>query len=252
MTRVSCSRTPPHSNEYAAVWERALQRTRFSRHHQGTRLHRIRQQRCLGLSRLADLIAARLRALGGEVRQVAPPADMVRSEHPHPTRKRVVAQFRGSGTEEDSSARAHGHGLSTGDARSATLPHRRRPRIRLGIADNNRVSHLSCIRCRCLRPVVARCLMTVLINADEEVSSPASRRSNPTQLGAEHDLVLSCEGFDGDANPAVDDGDWCCPTRRSGTCFACRARRLRRTQRALRSLRTRYSSRATCQMPLRE
>jgi glutamate carboxypeptidase len=36
-------------------------------------------------------------------------------------------------------------------------------------------------------------LLTVLINSDEEVSSPGSR-SLITRLGSEHDLVLSCEG----------------------------------------------------------
>jgi acetylornithine deacetylase/succinyl-diaminopimelate desuccinylase-like protein len=36
-------------------------------------------------------------------------------------------------------------------------------------------------------------LITVLINADEEVSSPGSR-AILTKLGAEHDAVFSCEG----------------------------------------------------------
>src|SRR5258708_8262784 len=36
-------------------------------------------------------------------------------------------------------------------------------------------------------------LITVLINGDEEVSSPGSR-ATLTRLGGEHDVVFSCEG----------------------------------------------------------
>src|SRR5260370_13202280 len=36
-------------------------------------------------------------------------------------------------------------------------------------------------------------LVTVLINVDEEVSSPGSR-AMLTRLGGEHDMVFSCEG----------------------------------------------------------
>ena len=52
-----------------------------------------------GLEQIAALIAARLRALGGDVDLVAPPADMVRFENtPAQTGQSVVARFRGSGT----------------------------------------------------------------------------------------------------------------------------------------------------------
>ena len=52
-----------------------------------------------GLNRIADLLAARLRTLGGEVEFVAPPTDMVRFENtPLRTGKSVVGRFRGTGT----------------------------------------------------------------------------------------------------------------------------------------------------------
>src|SRR5687767_15025992 len=52
-----------------------------------------------GLVRIGDLIAARLRAMGGEVEFVAPPADMPRFENTPPQVGRaVVARFRGNGS----------------------------------------------------------------------------------------------------------------------------------------------------------
>src|SRR5688572_18357388 len=52
-----------------------------------------------GLNKVAELIAGRLRALGGEVELVEPPANMVRFENTPPrTGKSVVARFRGTGT----------------------------------------------------------------------------------------------------------------------------------------------------------
>src|SRR5687767_13845201 len=51
-----------------------------------------------GLARIADVIAARLRALGGEVELVAAPANMVRFENTPPqVGKTLVARFKGAG-----------------------------------------------------------------------------------------------------------------------------------------------------------
>jgi glutamate carboxypeptidase len=44
--------------------------------------------------------------------------------------------------------------------------------------------------------------LTVLINADEEISSPGSR-AVITRLGREHDVVLSCEGGGSEGNEAI-------------------------------------------------
>jgi glutamate carboxypeptidase len=52
-----------------------------------------------GLATIAELLAGRLRALGGEVEFVEPPANMIRFENTPPkTGKSVVARFRGTGT----------------------------------------------------------------------------------------------------------------------------------------------------------
>ena len=181
----------------AAVWERALQeKPRF--------LDTLKELVSIesgssdpaGLSRVADLIAARLRALGGEVRQVAPPVDMVRFQNtPAQPGRSVVAQFRGSGTKRilllahmDTVYRSGMLGQQPfridGDRAYG-----------LGIADNKQGVALILHTVSMVKALSSRFgLITVLITADEEVSSPASR-ALLTQLGSEHDLVLSCEGL---------------------------------------------------------
>ena len=65
----------------------------------------------------------------------------------------------------------------------------------LGIADNKQGVALILHTVSMVKALSSRFgLITVLITADEEVSSPASR-ALLTQLGSEHDLVLSCEGL---------------------------------------------------------
>ena len=149
-----------------------------------------------GLERIADLIAGRLRALGGEVELVDPPADMVRFENtPARTGKSVVARFRGTGT-----------------ARILLLAHMDTVYLRgmlakqpfrvegdraygLGIADDKHGVALILHTIGVLHALGFREYgqLTVLINGDEEVSSAGSR-TLITKLGSEHDLVLSCEG----------------------------------------------------------
>ena len=149
-----------------------------------------------GLDRIADLIAARLRALGGEVELVAPPADMVRFQNTPPrTGRSVVGRWRGNGT-----ARilllAH---MDTVYPRGmlAKQPFRidGTRAYGLGIADDKHGVALILHALSVLNALNVRDygLITVLINGDEEVSSAGSR-SLITRLGSEHDLVLSCEG----------------------------------------------------------
>jgi glutamate carboxypeptidase len=152
-----------------------------------------------GLEQIAALIAARLRALGGDVDLVAPPADMVRFENtPAQTGQSVVARFRGSGT-----ARilllAH---MDTVYARGmlARQPFRidGSRAYGLGVADDKHGVALILHGIGILQAMGFRDygVLTVLINGDEEVSSPGSR-SLITQLGSEHDLVLSFESIGG-------------------------------------------------------
>ena len=149
-----------------------------------------------GLNLIAEVIAGRLRALGGEVEFVEPPAGMVRFENTPPrTGKSVVGRFRGTGT-----------------ARVLLLAHMdtvyprgmlaRQPfRIDgdraygLGVSDDKHGVALILHTIGILQAMNFRDygLITVLINGDEEVSSAGSR-ALITKLGSEHDLVLSCEG----------------------------------------------------------
>ena len=149
-----------------------------------------------GLNRIADVIAGRLRALGGDVEFVDPPADMVRFENTPPrTGRSVVGRFRGTGTTRIlllahmdtvyprgmlaeqpfriDGARAYGLGIADDKHGVALILHT------IGLLQAMNFSDYD--------------LLTVLINGDEEVSSAGSR-TLITKLGSEHDLVLSCEG----------------------------------------------------------
>lgn len=149
-----------------------------------------------GLSRMADAVAARLRALGGEIELVAAPADMVRFENTPPQVGRaVVARFKGTGARRILLL-AH---MDTVYPRGTLAKQPFRidgdRAYGVGIADNKHgvalILHVMAI----LRSLDARHygLITVAINGDEEVSSAGSR-GLITKLGAEHDLVLSFEG----------------------------------------------------------
>ncbi len=149
-----------------------------------------------GLNQIAEVIAGRLRALGGDVEFVDPPADMVRFENTPPrTGRSVVGRFRGTGTTRIlllahmdtvylrgmlarqpfriDGDRAYGLGISDDKHGVAPILHT------IGILQAMNFRDYG--------------LLTVLINGDEEVSSAGSR-TLITKLGSEHDLVLSCEG----------------------------------------------------------
>jgi glutamate carboxypeptidase len=149
-----------------------------------------------GLDKIAALIAARLRALGGEVELVEPPANMIRFENTPPqTGKSVVARFRGTGTRRILLL-AH---MDTVYLRGmlAKQPFRidGNRAYGLGIDDDKHGVALILHAVSVLNALNSRDygLLTVLINGDEEVSSAGSR-TLITRLGSEHDLVLSCEG----------------------------------------------------------
>lgn len=149
-----------------------------------------------GLNRVAEVIAARLRALGGDVEFVDPPANMVRYENtPARTGKSVVGRFRGTGSRRIL-VLAH---MDTVYPRGmlAKQPFRidGDRAYGLGISDDKHGVALVLHTIAILNALNVRDygLITVLINGDEEVSSAGSR-TLITKLGAEHDLVLSCEG----------------------------------------------------------
>lgn len=149
-----------------------------------------------GLDQISALIAGRLRDLGGEVNFIeAAPADLYRMEDTPPRPGRMVhAVFKGSGqrrilliahmdtvyprgmlTQQPyrvEGNRAYGLGIADDKQGVATVLHTVALLKRLGLNGYGQ--------------------LTVLINGDEEISSPASRKTL-AQFGREHDLVLSYE-----------------------------------------------------------
>jgi glutamate carboxypeptidase len=150
-----------------------------------------------GLDKIADLIAGRLKALGGAVETIEPdPADIYRMfDTPTQIGKMVQARFVGTGTKKIMLI-AH---MDTVYLRGmlAKQPFRidGNRAYGLGIADDKHGIALILHTLAILREMNFRDygLITVLINADEEVSSPGSR-ATLTRLGGEHDVVFSCEG----------------------------------------------------------
>jgi glutamate carboxypeptidase len=147
-----------------------------------------------GLEKIAQLIAARLRALGGEV-ELVEASDVYKMEDtPEKIGRMVRASFRGKGTKKVmliahmdtvylrgmlekqpfrvDGERAFGLGISDCKQGIATILHTVAMLRELKFQDYG--------------------LLTVLINADEEISSPGSR-ALLMRLGAEHDATLSFE-----------------------------------------------------------
>jgi len=148
-----------------------------------------------GLDRAAELIAARLRALGGKVELVDPSADAYRMEDtPARIGKIVHARFVGEGKKKILLL-AH---MDTVYLRGmlAKQPFRidGNRAYGLGISDDKQGVALILHTIAMLKAMDFRGygLVTVLVNADEEMSSPGSRHLL-TRLGAEHDAVFSCE-----------------------------------------------------------
>lgn len=155
-----------------------------------------------GLDRLANLIGARLAAVGGKVDFIAPGPDVYRmADTPEKIGKMVRATFTGTGTRSIlliahmdtvyprgtlarqpfriDGDRAYGLGISDDKQGVAVILHVMAMLEALKLRDHGRI--------------------TVLINGDEELSSPASR-ALLTQLGSEHDAVFSFEATRADSD----------------------------------------------------
>ena len=147
-----------------------------------------------GLGKLADLIAGRLKDLGGKVELVAPSDVYKMEDTPEQIGKMVRATFTGKGTKKILLI-AH---MDTVYPRGmlAKQPFRidGDRAYGLGIADDKQgiavILHMLAI----LKAMNFQQYgtLTVLINADEEISSPGSR-SMISKLGAEHDATFSVE-----------------------------------------------------------
>ncbi len=149
-----------------------------------------------GLDRISQLIGDRLKDLGGEVEFIEPGADAYRM-HDTPAKigRMVKAIFKGTGSKKIlliahmdtvylkgmlanqpfriDSNRAYGLGIGDDKAGIAVILHT-----------------LSILKTMNFREYG---MLTVLINGDEEISSPGSR-TTLAKLGAEHDLTMSHEG----------------------------------------------------------
>jgi len=149
-----------------------------------------------GLDRIADLVAAKLRGLGGDVDVLeAPDAEIARSER-RPARpgKMVKATFKGKGAK---SILLIAH-MDTVYERGmlANQPFRidGNRAYGLGISDDKQGVALIIHAVAMLKSLAydKHGTITVLINGDEEVGSPASRKTL-TALGASHDATMSFE-----------------------------------------------------------
>ena len=79
-----------------------------------------------GLEKISDLIAAKFKAMGGEVELIDPSAEAYRmGGHAREDRPGRARHLQGHGQEEDHAHRAHGHGLHRGHAQQAAVPRRR-------------------------------------------------------------------------------------------------------------------------------
>jgi glutamate carboxypeptidase len=148
-----------------------------------------------GLNRISEVIAGRLRELGGDVQFVPAATDGIRFEDtPAQIGRIVLARFKGTGT-RNILLLAH---MDTVYQRGAAAKQPFRidgnRAYGLGIEDDKQGVALILHTVAVLRALNARSYgtLTVLINADEEIGAPGSR-ALITRLGREHDVVLSCE-----------------------------------------------------------
>jgi glutamate carboxypeptidase len=148
-----------------------------------------------GLNRISELVAGRLRALGGAVEFVAPGSDARFDDTPPQIGRMVLARFKGTGTRRILLL-AHMDTVYE-KGMGARQPFRidGDRAYGLGIADNKHGVALILHTIATLQAMKFQQYgtLTVLITGDEEISAPGSR-GVLTRLGREHDVVLSCEG----------------------------------------------------------
>jgi len=147
-----------------------------------------------GLDRIASLIRDRLAALGGDAKLVEPTEVYRMEDTPEKVGKMVVAQFKGTGR-RNIMLIAH---MDTVYLRGmlAQQPFRvdGDRAYGLGIADDKNGVAVILHTVAILQKMKFKDYgtLTVLINGDEEISSPGAR-AMMTKLGAQQDAVFSCE-----------------------------------------------------------
>ena len=148
-----------------------------------------------GLSTIAGVIGGRLEELGGDVEFVDPADVYSMQDTPDRIGRSVVARFRGAGSRRILLLAHMDTVYLKGMLAEQPFRIEGDRAFGLGIADDKHGIALIIHTLATLNALDFRDyeLITVLINADEEVSSPGSR-SLITRLGSEHDVVFSCEG----------------------------------------------------------
>jgi glutamate carboxypeptidase len=148
-----------------------------------------------GLNRISDVIANRLRELGGDVQFVPPASGGIRfQDTPAQIGRIVLARFTGTGTRKILLL-AH---MDTVYERGSTAKQPFRidgdRAYGLGIEDDKQGVALILHALSVLRALNSRnyATLTVLIDGDEEIGAPGSR-ALITRLGREHDVILSLE-----------------------------------------------------------
>jgi len=156
-----------------------------------------------GLDRIANTIAARLKALGGKVELIDPTADAVRfRDTPAQIGKMVLATFSGSGTKKILLLAHMDTVYPRGMLAKQPFKIDGDRAFGLAIADDKQGIAVILHALALLKALNFRDhgIITVLVNGDEEINSPGSRHLI-TRLGAEHDAVMS---FEGGGNPESD------------------------------------------------
>ncbi|MET3182452.1 UNVERIFIED_ORG: glutamate carboxypeptidase [Variovorax guangxiensis] len=149
-----------------------------------------------GLEKISDLIAARFKALGGEVELIDPSAEAYRMEDTPEKIGRVVrATFKGTGKKKILLIAHMDTVYTVGMLNKQPFRIDGDKAYGLGIADDKQgvavITHIvSMLQSMKFKEYGT---LTVLINGDEEISSPGAR-SLITRMGSEHDAVLSFEG----------------------------------------------------------
>jgi glutamate carboxypeptidase len=153
-----------------------------------------------GLDKIAHLIADKLRALGGQVELIEPgsPAspEIYRMEDtPEKIGKVVKASFKGTGKQKIMLIAHMDTVYRIGDSTRQPFRIEGDKAYGLGIADDKQGIAVILHTLAVLKALDFReyGMLTVLINGDEEISSPGAR-ALITKLGSEHDAVLSFEG----------------------------------------------------------
>jgi glutamate carboxypeptidase len=154
-----------------------------------------------GLNRISELIAARLRALGGAVEFVAPGSDVRFDDSPAQIGRMVLGRFKGTGTRRILLLAHMDTVYEKGMGAKQPFRIDGDRAYGLGIADNKHGVALILHTVALLQAMKSQQYgtLTVLITGDEEISAPGSR-GVLTRLGREHDVVLSCEGGGGPGN----------------------------------------------------